>query len=217
MEVPKCESCGGIAQHKCAIDGNYVCGTCARYVPVSESHIKKDTPGKIEIKVLKKMEQDPKERSLFEILEDLTGYPAPEEIDFSFEWKAHPDYAYGHKEYDVKTMTAWVDGEPAGYLDFVFTIDPMEDMAIQFWEMAIHPKFQGMGVFSAMINKLKEIAKENKVRKLYVSNWNDNLPAIIAQFALGAKILYVEDVEGKKKMRFGIPRVSDMVFVYELD
>jgi ribosomal protein S18 acetylase RimI-like enzyme len=114
-------------------------------------------------------------------------------------------------------MTVWVDGEPAGYLDFVFSMDPMEEMAIQFWEMAIHPKFHGMGVFSAMIGKLKDIARENKVRRLYVSHENDNLAAIVAQFALGAKILYTENLEGSEKMRFGIPRRNDIAFVYELD
>ncbi len=180
------------------------------------SHIKKIPRGSIEIKVQKKMEQDPRERSLFEALEDLTDYPPPKTVDFSTEWKPSHGYVYGHKEYDAKTMTAWVDGEPAGYLDFVFTMDPMEEMAVQFWEMAIHPKFQGMGLFSVMIGELKRIARENGVKKLYVSNENDNLPAIIANFALGAKILYTEDIEGEKA-RFGIPRRSDIVFVYELD
>lgn len=215
MEVPKCENCGEVAQYRCAVDENYVCGKCARFVPVGPSHIKKVPRGDIEIKIQKKMEQDPRERSLFEALEDLTDFP-PLEVDLSAEWKPPPGYVYGHKEYDVKTLTARVDGEPGGYLDFVFTMDPMEEMAIQFWEMAIHPKFQGMGLFSAMINKLKDIARENGVKKLYVSNENDNLPAIIANFALGAKILYAEDMEGER-MRFGIARRNDIVFVYELD
>ncbi|TET90147.1 MAG: GNAT family N-acetyltransferase [Methanomassiliicoccales archaeon] len=217
IEIPRCENCGKIAGYKCAIDGKYLCGMCARFVPVSLSHIKKEPSGRIEIKVLKKMEQDPKERNYFEALEDLTEYPPPEEMDFSTEWKAHPDHAYGHKEYDVRTMTAWVDGSPAGYLDFVFTIDPMEEMAIQFWEMAIHPKYHGMGVFSAMIGKLKEIAQENKVKRLYVSHENDNLSAIIAQYVLGAKMLYIEETGDGQKMRFGIPRRNDIAFVYELE
>jgi GNAT superfamily N-acetyltransferase len=217
MEIPKCENCGRIAQTKCAVDGNYVCGICARLVPVSEHHVEKTQSGNIEIKVLKKMDQDPKERNFFETLEDLTDFPPPEEIDTSFEWKPHPDYAYGHREYEVYTLTAWVDGEPAGYLDFIFSIDPMEDMAIQFWEMAIHPRFHGMGVFSAMIGRLKDIARENKVKKLYVSHENDNLIAIVAQFALGARILYTENLEGSEKMRFGIPRKNDIAFVYDLD
>lgn len=217
MEVPKCENCGKIAQYRCAVDGDYVCGICARFVPVNQSHIKKNPRGKIEIDVLNKMEQDPKERNLFEAFEDLTGYPPPEKVDFSAEWKPCPGYIYGHSMYDVKTMTAWVDGEPAGYLDFVFSLDPMEHMAIQFWEMAIHPKYQGMGVFSAMIGRLKKIAKENGIEKLYVSHENDNLPAIIAHFALGARILYSEELRNGKRRRFDIPRRNDIVFVYEVD
>jgi hypothetical protein len=67
-----------------------------------------------------------------------------------------------------------------------------------------------------MINKLKQIAKENNVKRLYVSIENDNLPAIIANYMLGAKILYVRDAYKGEKARFGIPRRNDIIFVYEL-
>lgn len=105
---------------------------------------------------------------------------------------------YGHKEYKVKAMAVYVDNEHAGYLDFIFTMDPDVNMAIQFWEMAVRPKFQNIGVFSAMIRKLREIAKESNVKGLYVSNENDILPAIIAHYVFGGKILYVRDIlDGK--------------------
>ena len=217
MEIPKCESCGKIAQYKCAIDGNYVCCECARFMPVSKHHIVKPRRPKIEIKVLNKMKQDPKERTILEALEDLTGCPPPEKIDLETEWKPWPGYVYGHKEYNVKTMAVYANEEPAGYLDFLFTMDPEEDMSIQFWEMAIHPKFQGVGLFSAMIKKLKHIAKENNVKRLYVSHENDNLPAVIAGYVLGGKILYVRDLLDEKIGRFGIPRRNDLVFLYELE
>jgi len=217
VEIPKCESCGKIAQYKCAVDGKYVCCECARFVAVSKKHLPKPSRLKIEIKVLDKMKQDPKERTILEALEDLTGCPPPEKIDLEKEWKPSPGYVYGHKEYDVKTMAVYVDGEPAGYLDFLFTIDPEEVMSIQFWEMAIHPKFQGAGLFSAMIEKLKQIAKENNVKRLYVSHENDNLPAIIANYMLGGKILYIKDAYKGEKARFGIPRRNDLIFVYELE
>ena len=42
-----------------------------------------------------------------------------------------------------------------------------------------------------------------------------NIPAIIAYFMLGGKILYVRDAYKGEKGRFGIPR-SDIIFVYEL-
>jgi len=217
MEIPKCESCGKIAQYKCAFDGRYVCCQCARFVAVSKTHLAKSKPLKIEIKVLDKMKQNPKERTMFEALEDLTSCPPPEKIDLEKEWKPWPGYVYGHKEYKAQTMAVYVDGESAAYFDFLFTMDPEEEMSIQFWEMAIHPKFQGAGVFSAMIEKLKQIAKENNVKRLYVSHENDNLPAIVANYMLGGKILYTRDVYKGKKARFGIPRRNDIIFVYELE
>jgi GNAT superfamily N-acetyltransferase len=55
--------------------------------------------------------------------------------------------------------------------------------------MAVHPKFQGMGVFSAMIGRLKEIAREKGVKRLYASHENDNLLAIIAHYMLGGRFL----------------------------
>jgi len=217
VEIPKCESCNKIAQYKCAIDGNYLCCECARFVPVSKHHIAKPKRPKIKIKVLDKMKKDPKERTILEALEDLTGCPPAEKIDLETEWKPRPGYVYGHKEYKVKTMAVCADGEPAGYLDFLFTMDPEEDMSIQFWEMAIHPRFQSLGLFSAMIMKLKQIAKENNVKRLYVSHENDNLPAIIAQYMLGGKILYVRKCGKEETGRFGIPRRNDLIFQYELE
>ncbi|MFX0064894.1 MAG: GNAT family N-acetyltransferase [Candidatus Hermodarchaeota archaeon] len=217
MEIPRCENCGKIAQYKCAIDGNYVCCECARFMPVSKHHVVKPERPNIEIKVLEKMKQDPKERTILEALEDLTECPPPEKIDLETEWKPWPGYVYGHKEYNVKTMAIYANGEPVGYLDFLFTMDPEEDMSIQFWEMAIHPKFQSAGLFSALIRKLKQIAKENNVKKLYVSHENDNLPAIIAQYMLGGKILYVRESHEKETGRFGIPRRNDLIFQYDLE
>lgn len=137
-------------------------------------------------------------------------------MNFEEEWKPSPRSVYGHKEYKAMTMTSYVDGEHAGYLDFLFTMDPEEVMSIQFWETAIHPKFQNAGVFSAMIKKLKEIAKKNNVKRLYVINENDNLPAIIANYVLGGKISFVKD-SPKTKGRFGIARRNDLVFVFELE
>lgn len=168
------------------------------------------------IEVYDKMNQDPIEKSMFELLEDMTDCPPPEQLDLDFKWSPSPSYVYGHPEYKVKTLCVYINKERAGYLDFVFTIDTMEDMAIQFWEMAIHPKFQGIGVFSSMIRKLKEIAKENNVKKLYVTHENDNLPAIIAHFALGAKILYTIETKEGDIGRFAIPRKNELVLVYEL-
>lgn len=216
MEIPRCENCGKIAQYKCAIDGKYVCCECARFVPISKVHLRKQPRLKIVIKVLEKMKQDSKERTMFEALEDMTGCPPPEEIDFEEEWKPWPGYVCGHEEYKVETMAVYADGEHAGYLDFLFTMDPDEVMSIQFWEMAIHPKFQNVGVFSAMIEKLKEIAKKNNVKRLYVSHENDNLPAIVAEYMLGGKILYIRELS-EAKGRFGIPRRNDLVFVFELE
>jgi len=106
MEIPRCKSCGRIAQYRCAIDGKYICCECARFVPISKGHISKQSKGAVEIKidVLNKMEQDPKERTLFEALEDLTSCPPPEEIDLEAEWEPWPGYVYKHKEYNVKTI-----------------------------------------------------------------------------------------------------------------
>jgi len=217
LDIPRCENCGRIAQYKCALDGKYVCCECARFVPVSKKHLAKPSRLNIEIKVLDKMKQDPRERTIFEALEDLTGYPPPEKITLEEEWKPSSSYVYGHKEYSVKTMAVYANGEHAGYLDFVFTIDPEEEMSIQFWETAVHPKFQGAGLFSAMIEKLKQIAKEQNVKRLYVSHENDNLPALIANYMLGGKILYSKDAYKGEKARFGIPRWNDLIFVYELE
>lgn len=217
MEIPRCESCGRIAQYRCAIDDKYVCCLCARFVPVSKDHVIKFPKGKIKIEIFDKMKQDSKERTAFEAVEDLTGCPPPEKIDLEAKWKPWEGYVYGHKEYKVKTMAVYVDGENAGYLDFLFTMDPEEEMAIQFWEMAIHPKFQNTGVFSAMIRKLKEIARKNNVKRLYVSHENDNLSAIIAEYALGGKILYVREIKEGRKRRFGVPRRNDLIFVHQLE
>lgn len=214
METPKCESCGRIAQYKCALDGKYICCECARFVPVSRDHLPEQQETTVEIKVLDKMEQDPEERTLFEALEELTECPPPEAINLNV-WTPSLGSVYAHEEYTVKTMAVYVNGERAGYLDFAFTIDPEEEMAIQFWEMVVHPRFHGSKVFSAMIEKLKEIAKENGVRRLYVNHENDNIPAIIAQYVLGGKISYVRDVPNGKN-RFGIPRRNDLIFVHEL-
>lgn len=217
MEIPRCESCGKIAQYKCAVDGKFVCCECARFVPVSKKHLAKPSQLKVGIKVLDKMRQDQKERTIFEALEEITECPPPEKIDLEKEWKPSSDSLYGHKEYNVKTMAVYANGEHAGYLDFVFTVDQEEEMSIQFWETAIHPKFQGEGLFSAMIEKLKQIAKKNNVKRLYVSIENDNLPAIIANYMLGAKILYAKDAYQGEKARFGFPRRNDLIFVYELE
>lgn len=218
MEIPICESCGRIAQYRCAIDGKYVCCECARFVPVSKEHIlKRKEESNIEIRVLQKMSQDPKERSAFEALETLTDCPPPNQKDLESEWKPLPGYVYDHKEYDVKTMTVRVDGQNAGFLDFLFTMDSEEDMAIQFWETAIHPRFQGFGIFSAMIDRLKEIARKNNVKRLYVYRENDNLSAIVADYMLGGKILYARNMSKEKRGRFGIPRRNDLAVVYELE
>jgi ribosomal protein S18 acetylase RimI-like enzyme len=215
LEIPVCENCGKIAQYKCAIDEKYVCCECARFVPISKKHLRKQPRPKIVIKVLEKMKQDTKERTMFEAIEDMTGCPPPKEINFEEEWKPRPGYVYGHEKYKVMTMIVYVDGEHAGYLDYLFTMDPDEVMSIQFWEMAIHPKFQNAGIFSAMIEKLKEIACKNNVKRLYVSHENDNLPAIVAEYMLGGKILYVRELS-EAKGRFGVPRRNDLVFVFEL-
>jgi len=215
MEIPYC-SCGKIAQYRCSIDGEYVCCECARFALINKKYFKRFDQKNVMIEVYDKIEQDPKERSMFELFEDITDCPPPEKLDLDFEWIPHPGYVYGQKEYKVKTLCVYINKERAGYLDFAFTVDTMEEMAIQFWEMAIHPKFQGIGIFSTMIHKLKEIAKENNVKKLYVTHENDNLPAIIAHFALGAKILYTLETKERDNGRFAIPRKNDLVLVYEL-
>jgi GNAT superfamily N-acetyltransferase len=94
-------------------------------------------------------------------------------------------------------------------------MDPEEEMSIQFWEMAIHPKYQGIGVFSKMIGRLKEIAKDKNVNRLYVSIENDNLPAIVANYMLGGKVLYTRDAKQQTRARFGIWRRNDLVFQFE--
>jgi len=218
FEIPLCERCGRIAQYRCAIDGKYICCECARFVPVNVDHVQTRERVKVKIKVLNKMRQDPRERSLFEAIETLTSCPPPKKVDLAREWKPWSGYVYGHKEYKVKTMVVYVNGEYAGFLDFVFTLDPEEVMSIQFWEMSVHPKFQNAGVFSAMIRRLIRIAKRNHVKRLYVSHENDNLPAIIAHYALGGKVLYAREISGKpEKGRFGIPRRNELIFVYELE
>jgi len=90
VEIPKCENCGKIAQYKCAVDGNYVCCECARFVPVGKHHMAEPKRPKIKIEVLDKMKQDPKERTILEALEDLTGCPPAEKIDLETEWKPRP-------------------------------------------------------------------------------------------------------------------------------
>ena len=215
MEIPRCESCGRVAQYRCSVDGKYVCCECARFVIVCKAHLQKRFASKVSVRVMEKMKQDARERSIFEALEELTGCPPPDEVSFEEEWKPSRGSVYGHKEYKAMTMVVYVDGEHAGYLDFLFTMDPEEVMSIQFWETAIHPKFQNAGVFSAMIKKLKEIAKKNGVKRLYVVNENDNLPAILANYVLGGKISSVKDLPNTKG-RFGIPRRNDLVFVFEL-
>lgn len=73
------------------------------------------------------------------------------------------------------------------------------------------------GYAKSAVGPSKEIARENKVKRLYVSHENDNVVAIIAQYVLGAKILYIEETGDGQKMRFGIPRRNDIAFVYELE
>jgi len=184
---------------------------------VNKKHLVKPRRFNVKINVLDKEKQNPKDRTMFEALEEITECPPPEKIDFEEEWKPSSESVYAHEEYNVKTMAVYVDGEHAGYLDFVFTIDPEEEMSIQFWETAIHPKFQGAGLFSTMLKKLKQIAMENNVKRLYVSIENDNLPALIANYMLGGKILYAKNAYKGKKARFGIPRRNDLIFVYELE
>lgn len=163
------------------------------------------------------MRQDPDERTAFESLEDMTGWPPPAKLELLERgWKPSLGYVYGHEDYKVWTIGAYTDGQPAGYLDFLFTMDPEEEMSIQFWEMAMHPKYQGTGVFSAMIGRLKEIAKNKNVKRLYVSIENDNLPAIVANYMLGGKVLYVRDTKEQTRARFGIWRRNDLVFQFEL-
>lgn len=84
------------------------------------------------IEVCDKMEQDPKERSMFKLLEIMTSCPHPERLYLDYERDLSPVYVYSHPEYKVKTLCVYINKEQAGYLDFVFTIDKMEEMAIQF-------------------------------------------------------------------------------------
>ena len=60
------------------------------------------------------------------------------------------------------------------------------------------------------------MARRNNVKRLYVSHENDNLPAIIAEYALGGRILYVEEIEDGHKRRFGVPIRNDLIFVHEI-
>jgi ribosomal protein S18 acetylase RimI-like enzyme len=184
-------------------------------VIISKQHLQKRPKPKIRVRVMEKMKQDPEERSIFEALEELTGCPPPKEVSFEGEWKPSSGSVYGHDEYKAMTLAVHVDGEPVGYLDFLFTMDPEEALSIQFWETAVHPRFQNLGVYSTMIRKLKGIAKKNSVKRLYVTIENDNLPAIIANYVLGGKISYVKD-SPTAKGRFGIPRRNDLMFVFEL-
>lgn len=108
IEIPRCKTCGRIAQYTCAVDGKYVCCECARFVPVSKEHSAKQEKGTIKIEVCDKMEQDPREKTLFEALEDITDCPPPKDIDLETEWKPYLGYVYGHKEYTVKTMAIYV-------------------------------------------------------------------------------------------------------------
>jgi len=45
---------------------------------------------------------------------------------------------------------------------------------------------------------------------------NGNLPAVIAEYVLGGRILYVEEIKDGRKGRFGVPRRNDLIFVHEL-
>jgi hypothetical protein len=76
-EIPKCESCGRIAQYRCAVDEYYVCAECARYVPVSKMHIPTHGRPSVELKMVEKMGQDPIDGTAFESLGDMTGWPPP--------------------------------------------------------------------------------------------------------------------------------------------
>jgi hypothetical protein len=95
LEIPRCESCGRIAQYKCSIDWKYVCCECARFVTVSGKHLPKRSTPKISIKVMEKMKQDAKERSIFEALEELTECPPPGEVNFEEKWKPSQSSVYG--------------------------------------------------------------------------------------------------------------------------
>jgi hypothetical protein len=69
-----------------------------------------------------------------------------------------------------------------------------------------------------MVDRLKTIAKEKNVKRLYVSHENDNLPAIIANYMVGGKILYSKHLSnmGQKKAMFQLWRRDDLIFVFEL-
>jgi GNAT superfamily N-acetyltransferase len=217
MDIPICANCGKIAQYRCAIDGEYLCYRCARVAVVGAHHISKpEIPKKIEIEIVDKMRQDPGRRKIFEALWDILGYPPAESVDLTGEWIPPDFYPYKHREYNVKTLGIYADGEPVGFLDFLFTMDPEENLSIQYWKMSIHPKYQGGGLFRLMVEKLKQIAYENNVKRLVVSHENDNIPAFIAEYMLGGKILYTRDLAYEEPGRFGIPRRNDIVFVYEL-
>lgn len=217
MEIPVCVNCGRVAQYRCSIDGEYLCYRCARVAVIGAHHISRPRiSGNIEVRVTDKMKQDSRERNLFEALWDILGYPPAENVDLSREWIPPDFYPYRHREYNVKTLSIYVDGEPAGFLDFLFTMDPEENLSIQYWKMSVHPKYQGGGLFKIMVDRLKQIAYENNVKRLIVSHENDNIPAFIAEYMLGGKILYVRDLIREEVGRFGIPRRNDIVFVYEL-
>ena len=60
------------------------------------------------------------------------------------------------------------------------------------------------------------MATKNNVKRPYVSHENDNLPAIIAEYAMGRRILYVEEIEDGHNRRFGVPIRNDLIFVHEV-
>jgi GNAT superfamily N-acetyltransferase len=175
MDIPVCANCGRIAQYRCAIDGEYLCYRCARVAVVGVHHISKpEIPDKIRIEIVDKMKQDPGRRKVFETLWDILGYPPVERVDLTGEWIPPDFYPYKHKEYNVKTLCVYADSEPVGFLDFLFTMDPEENLSIQYWKMSIHPKYQGGGLFKLMVERLKQVAYENNVKRLIVSHENDN-------------------------------------------
>lgn len=70
--------------------------------------------------------------------------------------------------------------------------------------------------FGKELKKLCKKYRHLRVQRLYVSIENDHLPAIAAQYRVGGRILYVRDILGEERGRFGMPRRNDLIFVYEL-
>ena len=205
----KCKICGNPAQHRCPVCGKYVCVEHSLISVICKNHIK-TAPKSLQPKVIIR-DARKEDKEILEKIEDSTiwehiGITEEETEEYEKMWENIERY----------TIVASIGEKVVGFLEYHIGVDPHEQPAIMVTDFAVLPEYQGCGIGTKLFEELKRRARKKRIKKIYVNTSCDNIPAIIYHLKRGAKIFSIKELEERKKGRWGIPRMYEFSFLYEL-